>query len=86
MDNLLQQLERLQNKLKDAESKKFRLEGQLESIKQEMKKLGYPTIAELKERKSTLSSDIIKKELVLQNEIDSFTKEFNHLLNEIGGF
>lgn len=86
MKDILQQLERLQEKLKNAESKKLRLEGQLEGIKNEMKKLGYPTIMELKKKKSTLSSEIIKKELILKNEIDDFTKDFNHLLNEIGGF
>lgn len=82
MESILDQLERLQGQLKEAEMKRVRLEGQLDSIKTDIKNMGFSSIKEMRKKKESLSSEIIQKELILKNDIESFENEFKHLLNQ----
>ena len=86
MSEILEQLEQLQEQLKNAESKRLRLEGQLEVIKTEIKELGFNSVNELKEEKSRLLKEITQKELILDSNIQNFKNQFGDLLNNIGKF
>lgn len=86
MNNILRQLEKLQEKLKQAEYKRHKLEGQLEAIKKEMKEMGFNDLLSLKKEKEKLEQEATKKELILDNEIQKFKNEFGELLNKIEEF
>lgn len=82
MSNILNELESLQTKLKEAEVKKIQLKAQLDLVNKEIQGMGFQSIQDIMKEKEKIAQEIIVKELNLQNEIDRFKSEFGELINE----
>lgn len=82
-DEVLQRLEELQKILKEAEIRRTRLEGAMDEVKKEMKKLGFPTIKKLGDEEKRLVAEKNKKSDNLEKVLNKFEDDYLDLLDEL---
>jgi len=82
-DAVLQRLEELQKVLQEVELKRIRLEGAMDEVKKEMKKLGFPTIKKLENEKTRLINEKTEKTDALEKLLTEFEDQYLDLLDEL---
>lgn len=82
-ESILQRLEELQEILKEVELKRIRLEGAMDEVKKEMKKLGFPTIKKLENEKTRLENKKTEKMETLEIALSEFEDKYLDLLDEL---
>ena len=82
-NEILENLEHFRKVLQDVASKRIRLEGSLDEVQKEMKKLGFSSIKKLEAEKVLLLAQKEKKTTNLEKELDDFSDKYGELLEEL---
>lgn len=82
-DEILKNLEHLRDTLREVESKRTRLEGALDEVQKEMKKLGFSSVKKLEAEKVRLLAEKETKTTSLEKELGDFSDKFGELLEEL---